>query len=52
MHQSYLKSLLKVKLTWKKCKKSFFIIEKIKKYRKCPALPTAYPFWGGGGGGS
>ena len=38
LHQSYLKSPLPVKLAWKKCKKSFFNIEKIKKYRKCPAL--------------
>ena len=38
LHQSYLKSPLPVKLTWKKYKKSFFIIEKILKYRKCPAL--------------
>ena len=27
-------------LTWKKCKKSFFIIGKFQKCRKCPALPT------------
>ena len=38
MHQSYLKSPLPVKLTWCKMQKSFFISEKIKKYRKCPAL--------------
>ena len=38
LHQSYLKTPLPVKLTWKKCKKSFFIIGKFKKYRKCPAL--------------
>ena len=38
MHQSYSKSPLSVKLPSQKCKKSFFIIEKIKKYRKCPAL--------------
>ena len=30
LHQSNLKSPLAVKLTWKKCNKSFFVIEKIK----------------------
>ena len=34
LHQSYLKTPLPVKLTWYKFKKSFFISEKIKKYRK------------------
>ena len=38
LHQSYLKSPLPVKLTYKKCKKSFIIREQIKKYLKCPAL--------------
>ena len=37
LHQSYLKSPLPVKLTWYKMQKWFFIIEKIQKYRKCPA---------------
>ena len=37
LRQSYFKSPLPIKLTDKKCKKSFFIIEKIKKFRKCPA---------------
>ena len=41
LHQSYLKSPLSVKSQLdKKCKKSFFIIEEIQKYRKCPALFT------------
>ena len=40
LHQSYLKSPIpsQINLT-KKCKKSFLISEKIKKYRNCSALP-------------
>ena len=37
LHQSYLKSSLPVKLTLN-CKRTFFNMEKNKKYRKCPAL--------------
>ena len=40
LHHSYLKSPLPVKLASYKTQKSF-IIEKIKKYRNCPALEAA-----------
>ena len=38
LRQSYLKNPLPVKLAWYKMQTIVFIIEKIHKYRNCPAL--------------